>query len=603
MNGRTFLLLVFCALLCSCSQNRKVAYLRMASMGATISPAEDVTPAQIRTDIPDRDTLKVLDPQGREVLLMKAVKDENGEMVASDVIDPVVVTASFKNVAERHGKIDLKFDVLVPSELLDSRWQIRLVPVLELLGERTRLDSILITGEGYRKDQIRGYKLYDRFLHTIKTDSMDLVRMRDYRIFMSRERRDVMEEEAVEHYTDPLMLAINNRRIASKAKKYRKFVKSPFITEGLRLDTIVNSSDGTVRYAYTQTIDARPDLRKSSISLGGAIYDIESELYRLKDSEPVTFYISSLGTLLDRSVRYRTRIVERRVYDNSVCWIEFAQGRSDVQENLGNNPVELKRIKENISQIVRNEEFDVDSIVVTASSSPEGSYALNNELSLKRSASVCEHFRTRRIRYVPRNVPENWAMLTSLVEADTLLTRREKDRISEIIEISAPDARETALSSLSCYRYLREVLYPRLRTVKFEFYLHRRGMVKDTVHTTEPDTAYMRGVDAMDRKDYKSAVAILREYRDFNTALAYASLDYNASALDVLDGLPDSDRVNYLKALILSRRGEEKASVEAFLKACRQNPSFVHRGNLDPEISHLINKYRIDDQIFNNYEY
>ena len=34
--------------------------------------------------------------------------------------------------------------------------------------------------------------------------------------------------------------------------------------------------------------------------------------------------------------------------------------------------------------------------------------------------------------------------------------------------------------------------------------------------------------------------------------------------------------------------------VDRFLRACRQEPSYVHRGNLDPEISHLIKAYKLN---------
>ena len=53
------------------------------------------------------------------------------------------------------------------------------------------------------------------------------------------------------------------------------------------------------------------------------------------------------------------------------------------------------------------------------------------------------------------------------------------------------------------YRYLREKIYPQLRSVSFDFYLHRAGMQKDTVQTTELDTAYMAGLEALKNLDYK----------------------------------------------------------------------------------------------------
>ena len=52
-----------------------------------------------------------------------------------------------------------------------------------------------------------------------------------------------------------------------------------------------------------------------------------------------------------------------------------------------------------------------------------------------------------------------------------------------------------------------------------------------------------------------------------------------------------TDKVLYLLAILYSRRGDDKKAVESYLKACRLNPSFVHRGNLDPEIAGLIRRY------------
>ena len=44
-------------------------------------------------------------------------------------------------------------------------------------------------------------------------------------------------------------------------------------------------------------------------------------------------------------------------------------------------------------------------------------------------------------------------------------------------------------------------------------------------------------------------------------------------------------------ALVLSRTGREREAVRLYLRACEKNPALVHRGNLDPEISGLMDKY------------
>ena len=146
------------------------------------------------------------------------------------------------------------------------------------------------------------------------------------------------------------------------------------------------------------------------------------------------------------------------------------------------------------------------------------------------------------------------------------------------------------------YRYMRENLYPRLRTVRFDFHLHRKGMIKDTVHTTELDTTYMHGVELLKERDYKAALEYLRDYRDYNTAIAYVSLDYNASAMAILQELPKTPQVNYMLALLYARNDDDQKAVQCYMDACKEDRSYVFRGNLDPEIYILIQRYGLNKE-------
>ena len=135
-----------------------------------------------------------------------------------------------------------------------------------------------------------------------------------------------------------------------------------------------------------------------------------------------------------------------------------------------------------------------------------------------------------------------------------------------------------------------------LRAVKFAFHLHRKGMVKDTLHTTVLDTTYMKGVQAIKDRDYKTAVSLLRPYGDYNAAVAYCCLDYNESAISILEGLDRDAPVNYLLAILYSRKEMTRDAVQCYLAACRLDPSYIHRGNLDPEISALIKLYDLNKE-------
>lgn len=105
----------------------------------------------------------------------------------------------------------------------------------------------------------------------------------------------------------------------------------------------------------------------------------------------------------------------------------------------------------------------------------------------------------------------------------------------------------------------------------------------------------MSGVQAITDRDYKKAISILKPYGDYNLAVAYCAMDYNASALDILEKLEKTDRVHYMLAVIYSRTGKTKLAAEHYETACSLNPSYVHRGNLDPEISALIRKYGLNN--------
>ena len=665
------LLVVVCLLISGCGTSRKVERMQERQMRAEIGMVEEMPdrvedgekisprtsfgrndnkgmPGQAghdgRGDNAVRDTTLVTSDEGP--IIMNAVRDEDGNMVATDVLEAASVTARFRNVAERGGKVNIEFAVTVPQDMMDPQWQLRFYPRMYVLEDTLGLDPILITGQEYRNEQMRGYRRYEKFLQSIVTDSMEFVNMRLLEIFIERNipalyafRTDstfvsdaefasafgVTEQQAIEHYTNRLAKSANERRKARKDERFRQYVKVP-IEQGFRLDTVMREINGDFRYVYSHTLASRPRLRKVDVVLSGAIYQEDVKIYDIPECEPLTYYISSLSAFVDGTERYMTKVIERKVSANTACYVEFEHDRYEVDESLGYNRDEIGRIKKNLSALIDNDEFEMDSIVVTASSSPEGTVAYNTRLTQRRSEAVAEYFRRfideyrdsvkadegfavdmtgdprsepgmtkvepgmtgEGIRFIARNDAENWRMLDVLVAEDTVMSYEDKIAYINACELDDLDRREEVLQKLGCYRHLREKVYPRLRTVKFDFYLHRKDMQKDTVHTTVIDSTYMAGVQAIRDRDYETAVTLLRPYQDYNAAVAFCALDYNASALAILEKVHRTDQVNYMLAIVYSRLGEIEKAVRCYEEACRQNPGFVHRGNLDPEISFAI---------------
>lgn len=644
-------LLLAVSLVYGCGTPAKLRRIQRKEMAATLALSRNELEEERKIiQVARRDTLKVKDDAGNEVLIMKAVRDSSsGEMVATDVIDAAVITARFRNVAERHGRIDLRFEVIVPAAMQDSRWQLRFMPDMFILGDSIRLEPVLITGRDFRRAQLRGYEQYNRFLRSIITDSSRFVDLRNLEIFIQRNLPElyrfkedssyvsdeafhslfgVTGQQALDHYTNYFSIRLNERRKARRPQMYAKYVKVPIEESGIRLDTVIQELNGDFVYHYTQTVLTRPKLRKIDIILSGEIYEGDTRLYTMARTEPLTFYVSSLSAFVDDHERYLTKIIERRAAANTACYVDFATGKALVDPTLGNNLQELSRIKGNILELLQNRTFDLDSIVIAASASPEGELKANLLLSKKRASAVADffdafirHYRdsVRRnsfsvtvqedgqesrmkaasapdIPFRSRSNGENWSMLSFLVDEDTVLTRLQVQNYLKVLEIQNLDQREAALQKESFYPYFREKLYPRLRTVKFDFFLHRKGMVKDSVHTTEPDTVYRKGLEALKERDYRLALEYLREYRDYNTAIAYVSLDYNASAMAILQELPRTPQVNYMLALLYARAEDDQKAVQCYLDACREDHSFVFRGNLDPEIYVLIQRYALNKE-------
>ena len=127
-------------------------------------------------------------------------------------------------------------------------------------------------------------------------------------------------------------------------------------------------------------------------------------------------------------------------------------------------------------------------------------------------------------------------------------------------------------------------------TVTCRYDLRRKGMVKDTIHTTELDTTYARGVELLQRRRYAQALCILDGYGDRNTVVAHLSLDQNERALELLAAQPIDAVTEYLRAIAFARLGRKTEGRRHFLEACRLDERMEYRGNLDPEITELLNE-------------
>ena len=474
----------------------------------------------------------------------------DGERVMALQIEQVTVVAKMRSIPERNGRVILDFIVTLPRQLLGKSRSVVITPILHKPDESVALEDLVIRGGRFSLLQERDYWQYETYVE--------------------RFRPDTVGREAA----------------------FNRFVKFPY-PEDVRLDSLVEGRS-TVTYYYSQAVKTDETSKKMLITLQGQVLAVDDSAYRLPPSDTLSYVVSSMLSFVDTVPRYRIKVIDKFVTVEDRNYIQFFVGDTRVVDTLGDNRRQLDKISGLMRQIVEQQEFYVDTITLTAASSPEGAYTFNARLSQGRAAALKRYLVRRYGKSIDtiltvRWVAEDWQELTNRIRTDREIGNR--DAILELIAWEKnPDRREQAIRQQfpKEYAYIRSVIYPQLRAVNFRYNLRRKGMVKDTIHTTELDTAYARGVELLRKRKYAKALYILNDYNDRNTVVAHLSLDHNERAMELLATMPKDAVTEYLRAIACSRLGRKAEGREHFLEACRLDGRMEYRGNLDPEIAELL---------------
>ena len=498
----------------------------------------------------DRPQVVRVERDSSDYYLVPVERDGQGEALGTVPIEEVVVVARVRSIPERRGRVTLDFNVELPKELLGRSRSVVITPFLHRQDEQIPLDDIIIRGALFDRVQQRDYWQYTTYLGRFRPDS-------------------VRAERA-----------------------FQRFVKYPYAQDA-RLDSLIENRT-SISYYYSQEVPTEETSRKMLITLRGRVEGLDDSAYTLPPSDTLTYTVSSLLSFLDTLPRYRIRVIDKYVTVNDRYSLSFLTGDARLVDTLGNNARELARIAALMERIVTQREFHVDSIVLTASASPEGRRGLNERLSQARAEALrsylagCFGRRADRLLTI-RSAGELWPELTARIARDDRLAHR--DEILGIIRrIGDPDRREEEIRRRypAEYACIRAEHYPALRAVKLRCHLRRVGTVKDTIHTTEPDTAYLRGRQLLEKRKYTQALYVLHDYRDRNTAIALLSLGQDREALRILEALPATAISEYLRAIACSRLGRKAEGRRHFLEACRRDERMEYRAALDPEIDELL---------------
>ncbi|KAA3029092.1 OmpA family protein [Alistipes onderdonkii] len=359
----------------------------------------------------------------------------DGERVMALQIEQVTVVAKMRSIPERNGRVVLDFIVTLPKQLLGKSRSVVITPILHKPDESVALEDLVIRGGRFSLLQERDYWQYETYVE--------------------RFRPDTVGREAA----------------------FNRFVKFPY-PEDVRLDSLVEGRS-TVTYYYSQAVKTDETSKKMLVTLQGQVLAVDDSAYRLPPSDTLSYVVSSMLSFVDTVPRYRIKVIDKFVTVEDRNYIQFFVGDTRVVDTLGDNRQQLDKITGLIRQIVEQQEFWVDTITLTAASSPEGAYAFNDRLSQGRAQALKRYLVRRYGRSIDtmlivRWVAENWPELTQRIRTDKSIENREAI-LALIASEKNPDRREQAirLRFPKEYAYIRSVIYPQLRAVNFRYNLRR----------------------------------------------------------------------------------------------------------------------------------
>ncbi len=499
------------------------------------------------------------------------VLDEEGQALAQIESKAVRVVVPSRNLAERDGKVLLDFLITMPRELQGNAQNIVITPYMHRNGVDVPLEPLQVRGGLFSKLQERNYWRYAKFRNRI----------------LSRSNSTTGE-----------MTPEDSLRLK---RAFERFIRFPYMDKA-RFDSILQGQE-RITYYYTQEVKVEEDDRRLYISLQGKVNALDGSVYEVPANDTLQFSISSMLHFVQPQTRYLTQVIDKYAVVNNRNSLTFRVNQTQIDDKLGNNAAQLEQIRQMMHTLLYQHEFYVDSITLTAASSPEGGYRVNNRLAEQRAKSLDRYLRKAfdfpeldTLLTVKWN-GENWRDFANMVAIDEEIVNRAA--IVEIVsKVKDPDAREAQIRSKypRDYKYIVQNIYPHLRVVEFKYNLRRVGMIKDTIHTTTIDTAYMHGLDLLAKRSYVEASQILLPYEDQNAAVALLSRGFNRAAYDILFKLAPTSQVEYLRAIVCSRLNELERGEAAFDRACQIDPDLEYRANLDPEMAIYLERKRAQDE-------
>lgn len=246
----------------------------------------------------------------------------------------------------------------------------------------------------------------------------------------------------------------------------------------------------------------------------------------------------------------------------------FKQGVSTIDHNFRTNAEVLDKINHAIAMIKADESASVKKIVIVGMSSPEGSFATNSAIAMRRAQALkqylMQHTHLDNDAFELINGEEDWDGLRRMVEDSDMASRNEVINIIDTYQvITQRKNRLVQLESGKPYRYMRDNFFPELRNAGFIMIYYQNPSVKEN-----PEIDRINAAKAlMSNNKFEQALDILVTIKDQTKVYNELGVSYMMTgnyaqaekffALALIQGDPNArqnmDQLDILKRVLLNK--------------------------------------------------
>lgn len=397
-------------------------------------------------------------------------------------------------------------------------------------------------------------------------------------------------------------IAENELKLKRKDIVRKEMIPFPYDEKAL-IDSIIDTGRDFSFY-YKQQLPVVPGMKNVKIAMKTDVIAIDQSRYNMRSSDTLTYFISSIAQLVDTTLLSKETVRNRNLATKKTLNLDYRPNTWRFDVNYKNNIKSFESLVKDYNVFANNPSYAVDSILLQVSTSLDGTWAGNYELSRKRAedlksflASNSKMGKMGANAYIAKYRGEDWNTLARLVKSNNNLPNK-----AAILDILAntqkPDESKAQIAKEfpEDFKVIKNEIYPQLDKVDVIFYVHRTDMTSDK-EVIKVDREYVKAIRLLQDREYQAALDILVNYPDYNAAVALSALGYNGKAYDLLSKLKSDGNVEYLSAITAWRLKQEQAAINHLMKAIQLDPSKLYRIDLDADIVDMIQKHNLRDRI------